>query len=98
MRDVLPEGRILARNIWNILPFDNYIVTGKFKGSQLPPAITERYPVEADREYTVATTDFTAANQASTDQLNASGLQFPGTGKLQRDAVIDWIRKKKVVP
>ncbi len=98
LRDVLPQGRILARNIWNLLPFDNYIVTGKFKGRQLPPAITERYPVEPDREYTVATTDFTAANQASTDQLSATGLQFPSTGKLQRDAVIEWIRKKKVVP
>ena len=98
LRDVLPEGRILARNIWNLLPFDNYIVTGKFKGRELPRAITERYPVEPDREYTVATTDFTAANQAASDQLNSSGLRFPGTGKLQRDAVIDWIRKKKTVP
>ena len=98
LRDVLPEGRILARNIWNILPFDNYIVIGKFKGSQLPPAITERYKVQPDREYTVATTDFTAANQAAPDQLHVSGLKFPRTGPLQRDAVIDWIKKKRVVP
>jgi 2',3'-cyclic-nucleotide 2'-phosphodiesterase (5'-nucleotidase family) len=98
IRDVLPEGKILARNIWNILPFDNYLVTGKFKGRQLPPAITTRYPVEPDREYKVVTTDFTAMNQASKDQLNTSGLEFPNVGPLQRDAVIDWIKKKKVVP
>jgi len=98
IRDVLPEGRILARNIWNILPFDNYIVIGKFKGSQLPPAVTQRHPVDPGREYTVATTDFTAANQSAPDQLSATGLQFPKTGPLQRDAVIDWIKKKKVVP
>jgi 2',3'-cyclic-nucleotide 2'-phosphodiesterase (5'-nucleotidase family) len=98
LRDVLPEGRILARNIWNILPFDNYIVIGKFKGSQLPPAVTQRHPVDPTREYTVATTDFTAANQSAPDQLSATGLQFPKTGPLQRDAVIDWIKKKKVVP
>jgi 2',3'-cyclic-nucleotide 2'-phosphodiesterase (5'-nucleotidase family) len=98
IRDVLPEGRILARNIWNILPFDNYIVIGKFKGSQLPPAVTRRYPVDPSREYTLATTDFTAANQGAPDQLRRTGLQFPKTGPLQRDAVIEWIKKKKVVP
>ena len=98
IRDRLPEGRILARNIWNILPFDDYIVLGKFKGSELPPSITKRYPVEPDREYTVATTDFTVANQSDKDQLNASGMRFPQTGPLQRDAVIEWIKKKKVVP
>jgi len=98
IRDALPEGTILARHIWNILPFDNYLVTGEFKGSQLPKAITDRYPVDPNREYTVTTTDFTAANQASADQLNTTGLVFPNTGPLQRDAFIDWIKKKKVVP
>jgi 2',3'-cyclic-nucleotide 2'-phosphodiesterase (5'-nucleotidase family) len=98
LRDTLPEGRILARHVWNILPFDNYIVLGKFKGSELPPAITQRYPVQPGREYTVATTDFTATNQAARDQLNTAGLRFPRTGPLQRDAVIDWIKKKKIVP
>ena len=98
VRDTMPIGRILARTAWNILPFDNYIVLGKFKGSELPPSITMRYPVEPDREYTVATSDFTAANQSDKDQLNATGLRFPQTGPLQRDALIDWIKKKKVVP
>lgn len=98
VRDTLPMGRILARNVWNVLPFDNYIVLGKFKGSELPPSITKRYPVEPDREYTVATSDFTAANQSDKDQLNATGMRFPRTGPLQRDALIDWIKKKKVVP
>ncbi len=94
IRDGLPAGRILARQIWNMLPFDNYIVTGKFKGSQLPKSITDRYPVEPDREYTVATTDFTAGNQAAKDQLDTTGLVFPKIGPLQRDAVIAWIRKR----
>jgi 2',3'-cyclic-nucleotide 2'-phosphodiesterase (5'-nucleotidase family) len=94
IRDGLPAGRILARQIWNMLPFDNHIVTGKFKGSQLPKSITDRYPVEPDREYTVATTDFTAGNQAAKDQLDTTGLVFPKIGPLQRDAVIAWIRKR----
>jgi 2',3'-cyclic-nucleotide 2'-phosphodiesterase (5'-nucleotidase family) len=98
IRDTLPEGRILTRNLWNILPFDNYIVMGKFNGKDLPPSITNRYPVEPDNEYTVATTDFTATNQSAGDQLKTTGMRFPNTGPMQRDAVIDWIKKKKVVP
>jgi len=98
IRDVLPQGTILERHLWNILPFDNSIVTGKFKGSQLPKVITDRYPVEPDKEYTVATTDFTAQNQAAADQLGVSGLAFPNTGPLQRDTFIEWVRKKKVLP
>jgi len=98
LRDKVPKGQILIRNIWNLLPFDDYIVMGKFKGRELPPAITRRYPVQPDREYTVATTDFTATNQAAKEQLDASGLRFPRTGPLQRDAVIEWVKKKKVVP
>jgi 2',3'-cyclic-nucleotide 2'-phosphodiesterase (5'-nucleotidase family) len=98
IRDTLPKGQVLIRHVWNILPFDNYIVTGKFKGSDIPPSITKRYPVDPDREYTVATTDFTATNQSASDQLNSSQMRFPQTGPLQRDAVIEWIKKKKVVP
>ena len=98
IRSSLPGGRILARDVWNILPFDNYIVMGKFKGKDLPRSITSRYPVEPDKEYTVATTDFTAANQSAAEQFNTTGLRFPNTGPLQRDAVIEWIRKKKIVP
>lgn len=98
IRDAMPEGRILVRNVWNILPFDNYIVMGKFKGKDLPRSITSRYPVKPDKEYTVATTDFTAANQAAAEQLHATGMRFPHTGPLQRDAMIDWIKKKKVLP
>ena len=97
IRDNLPAGTLMARSIWNILPFDNYIVVGKFRGSQLPKTITDRYPVEAAREYTVATTDFTAENQSASDQLRTSGLVFAKKGPMQRDAMIAWIKKKKMV-
>ena len=97
IRDVIPAGPVLARAIWNILPFDNAVVIGKFNGSQLPPKVREGRTIEPDREYTLAVTDFTAANQASNDQLAVSGLEFPKTAAMQRDMVIDWIKKKKVL-
>ena len=80
-----------------MLPFDNKIVVGKFKGSELPAAITKDHPVDPNREYTVAIPDFAAANQSSADQLSSKGLKFPKTGPLQRDALIDWIKKKKII-
>ena len=98
IRDVLPQGKLLARNVWNVLPFDNKIVSGKFKASELPAAITKDYPgLDPNREYTVAIPDFAAANQSSADQLSSKGLKFPKTGQLQRDALLDWIKKKKVI-
>jgi 5'-nucleotidase / UDP-sugar diphosphatase len=97
VRDVIPAGTILARTIWNILPFDNAVLTGKFKGSQLPPKVREGHTIDPDRVYTLAVTDFTAANQASSDQLSVSGLDFPKTAAQQREMVIDWIKKKKIL-
>jgi 2',3'-cyclic-nucleotide 2'-phosphodiesterase (5'-nucleotidase family) len=97
VRDVIAPGTILARAVWNILPFDNAVVIGKFKGSQLPPKVREGHTIDAEREYTLATTDFTASNQGSKDQLGVTGLAFPKTDGMQRDMVIDWIRKKKVL-
>ena len=94
----LPRSRLLARDIWKILPFDDSLAIGTFKGSQLPPAITDRYPVEPNREYRVVVTDFTVLNQAAKSQLGVSGLRFARTGPPQRDAVIEWIKKKKVIP
>jgi len=73
---VIPQGTVLARVIWNILPFDNAVVIGKFKGSQLPAKVREGHSIDPDREYTLATTDFTAANQASEGQFGVSGLAF----------------------
>lgn len=97
VRDVIPPGTILARTIWNILPFDNAVLVGKFKGSQLPPKVREGHTIDPNREYLLAVTDFTAANQASTDQLNTTGLDFPKTTAMQRDMVIEWIKKKRVL-
>jgi 2',3'-cyclic-nucleotide 2'-phosphodiesterase (5'-nucleotidase family) len=97
VRDFLPAGKILARQVWNMLPFDNRIVIGTFKGSELPAAVTKEHPVDPGRTYKLAVTDFTAANQASAAELGTTGMKFPVTGPLQRDAVLDWIKKQGVL-
>jgi 2',3'-cyclic-nucleotide 2'-phosphodiesterase (5'-nucleotidase family) len=97
VRDSLPQGQLLERHIWNIMPFDNDVVIGTFKGSQLPAAVVGNAKVDPDREYTLAVTDFTAANQGSSENLRTTGLAFPRDEGRLRDLLIDWFRKKKVV-
>ncbi len=97
VRDIVPEGQILVRHIWNIMPFDNTVVFGKFKGRDLPPVVLQGRTVDPDREYTLAVTDFTAANQSAPEELQSTGLAFPGDGGLLRDLLIDWFGKKKVI-
>ena len=65
VRDTVPKGQLLVRNIWDIMPFDNRVVIGKFKGRDLPAVVLGGRQVEPDRDYTLAVTDFTAANQAT---------------------------------
>jgi len=97
IRDVLPKGQLLARHVWNVLPFDDRVVLGHFLGSQLPPAIAREFPIVPGKFYTIAVTDYTVANQASANQLGTSGLKFGKPAPLQRDVVIDWIKRKGTV-
>ncbi len=98
VRDRLPKGPLLARHVWNIIPFDDRIVIGKFPGARIPAAVTRGRRIDPAKMYTLAVTDFTAANQSAKGQLDAHGLEFPEKGPLLRDLVIEWIRKKHVVP
>jgi 2',3'-cyclic-nucleotide 2'-phosphodiesterase (5'-nucleotidase family) len=97
VRDIVPQGQLMERNIWNIMPFDNRVVIGKFKGSQLPAVVLGDRKVEPDKTYTLAVSDFTAANQGTAENLRVTGLEFPKDTGLMRDILIAWFRKQKVI-
>ena len=97
VRDVIPEGQLRERTIWDIMPFDNTVVVGTFKGRDLPPVVVGDRKIDADRTYTLAVSDYTAANQQTKENLQTTGLQFPNDVGLMRDILIDWFRKKKVI-
>jgi 2',3'-cyclic-nucleotide 2'-phosphodiesterase (5'-nucleotidase family) len=97
VRETLPRGQLLERHIWNIMPFDNRVVVGTFRGRDLPAVVVGNRKVDADKEYTLAVTDFTAANQATAENLGTTGLVFPKEYGLLRDILIDWFRKQKVI-
>jgi 5'-nucleotidase / UDP-sugar diphosphatase len=96
VRDILPQGQLKVRHIWNIMPFDNMVVVGTFKGSQIPEVVRGTRQLEPDHEYTFAVSDFTAANPQS-EGLNAVGLKFPNEVGMLRDLLVDWFRRKKVI-
>lgn len=97
VRDILPEGPLRERHIWNIMPFDNVVVIGKFKGGDLPAVVLGDRKVDSAREYTLAVTDFTAANQGAASELRTTGLKFGDDVGLLRDLLIDWCRKKQTI-
>jgi 2',3'-cyclic-nucleotide 2'-phosphodiesterase (5'-nucleotidase family) len=97
VRANLPAGQLLERHIWDIMPFDNLVVVGKFKGRQLPPVVLNGKQVDPEREYTLAVSDFTAANQGDRSQLRTTGLTFGDDVGLLRDIIMDWCRKMKTL-
>jgi 5'-nucleotidase/UDP-sugar diphosphatase len=97
VRDVIPAGQLLERHIWNIMPFDNRVVTATLKGKDVPSVVLNGRTVEPGRKYTLAVSDFTAANQGSNENLRVTGIEFTGDVGLMRDLLIDWFRKKKVI-
>ena len=97
IRDTLPQGQLLDRNIWNIMPFDNDVVIGTFKGRDLPKVVIGDRHIDPDRDYTLAVSDYTAANQGTPENLRSTGLQFPVNAGLMRDILIAWFRNKKII-
>jgi 2',3'-cyclic-nucleotide 2'-phosphodiesterase (5'-nucleotidase family) len=94
IRDSLPRGTIRVRHVWNVMPFDNHVVVGEFAGRDLPRSLVEERRLDPDTIYRLATMDFCAATWKD---RGAADLPFTNTGRLVRDVIIDWIRKRGVL-
>ena len=99
VRDSLPAGQLLARNIWNIMPFDNNLVVGKIAGKLIPEFIRGTTVLDPDTLYTVATIDFLVEGwrSANDESLKAFGRAMPLDGVFLRDTLIGWIRARPLV-
>jgi len=91
----LAAGKLNVRQIWEVMPYDNRIVTGRFKGSELPAKLTAGRTIDPQREYRVVMSSFDAETQATV--FGTTGLKFGKPGLIQRDVMVDWVRKKKVL-
>lgn len=99
VRDVLPEGQILARSVWNIMPFDNLLVLGKVPGRLIPEFIRGGKPVEPDKLYSVATIDFLVEGwrNSKDGQLREFARKMPLDGPMLRDVLIESIQAGREV-
>jgi 2',3'-cyclic-nucleotide 2'-phosphodiesterase (5'-nucleotidase family) len=88
IRAALPAGTILARHIWNILPFDDEVVTAVARGSRVPREIAAEHRIDPNRTYRLITSDFVAEGPFS-----RSRLAFTPQNQTVRDAVIQAVRK-----
>ncbi len=91
VRDSLPDGEVLARHIWNIMPFDNLLVQGQVPGKLIPDFIRGETTLEPEKLYSVATIDFLVEGwRASKDpQLQLFGRAISLDGPMLRDVLIE---------
>ena len=97
VRDRLPKGMVRERAIWNIMPFDNLMMTARVKGSEVPRPLSRGATLDPQKEYVIALHDFSVGNEALRRELGIERISFTSTGRLLRQLLIDWVRKKKIL-
>ena len=101
VRDIMPAGALRARHVWNVMPFDNHVVTLELSGSDLlrlpelsnNEMMLDSASIDPAGRYRVVTSDFSALSWRD------RGLQveFTDTGRLLRDVIIDHVRRRQVI-
>jgi len=103
IRDVLPEGELLARHLWNVSPYEDRVVTLDISGERLlqvlnaqqPPALAAGItPIRTDQRYRVATIDFFGRDWIG----GFPDARMADENLLLRDLFIGWVRDRGVVP
>jgi 5'-nucleotidase / UDP-sugar diphosphatase len=104
VRDVIPEGGLLARHLWNVSPFQDPAVTLTVPGEVLadlfpndtrPLLAGGATMIDPAKTYRLSTSRYTALGW-----VELQGKAFPMTdeGIVVREVVIDWIKQRKVIP
>lgn len=95
IRDKLRSGSITIRNIWNIEPFGNSVVTVTARGSDIRNMLAmegEQHwrllELEDDKTYRVATNSFVAAQASKTAPTL---FRVEDSQQLVRDVLVDYI-------
>lgn len=92
IRDSMPAGQMLARHVWNILPFDNEVVEAVAAGADVPEEVARG--LVPDKLYRLVTNDFVAGQW--TDR--GRDLDFKPTGNTLRDMFLEWVKERRVLP
>lgn len=92
VRDSLGRGTVMARHVWNILPFDNMLVSATVLGRHLPEEATAGRRVDPNRIYRFVTNDYVAG------QWRGRGIPFRSTEWVLRDTLLEWVKSRPSIP
>lgn len=92
VRDDIAAGDIKVGDVWNVLPFENTLVTIRLKGDQVPKDVRKRLGAEFDpeREYACATNSYVADQQKR--YFGSENAAVTDSGLSMRDAVVAWVK------
>lgn len=93
IRDDLSAGTILARHVWNLMPFDDEIVVVQFPSGELPQELSQRAELKVDPSLPIATADY-EANRWLDRGLK---LKVISQDLDLRDVIIQWIRRHGIL-
>jgi 2',3'-cyclic-nucleotide 2'-phosphodiesterase (5'-nucleotidase family) len=101
IRNLLHEGDITARHIWNIHPFGNRLVTFRILGKNVGGAFAKRLEllgvqIDLDQYYIVATNTFVVESARRQTHVGIAE-SVDVTDILIRDTVIDYIKAGKAL-
>lgn len=92
IRDEIAKGEIRARDVWNVLPFENTLVKVRVRGAELPAYAKKRLgdALDPDRVYVIATNSYVGDQRRK--YLGAADAEVEDTGRPMRDEVVAWVR------
>jgi 2',3'-cyclic-nucleotide 2'-phosphodiesterase (5'-nucleotidase family) len=93
VRDDIAKGDIRVGDVWNVLPFENTLVTIRLKGDQVPKDVRTRLgsAFDADREYACATNSYVSDQQKR--YFGSETAPVTDSGLAMRDAVVAWVKE-----
>lgn len=93
VRDDIEAGEIRVGDVWNVLPFENTLVTIRLKGEHVPKDVRRRLgdAFDPEREYSCATSSYVADQQRK--YFGTEDAPVTDSGRSMRDAVVEWVRR-----
>ncbi len=91
VRAAVAAGDITVRDVWNVHPFDNTLITVRIRGGALPAWAREQLgEVDPEEVYTVATNSYVAGHHERYFPKGIEGMADSGIP--MRDALIEAVR------
>ena len=103
LRDDIPAGELLARHIWNVSPYGDHVAVVSAPGrellellpKELSPLVAGGGAIDPNKTYRLATVMFTARTW---NQRRGRAYQIADQGVVVRDVIIEWVKRRQVIP